>query len=219
MHISKRLREIANLIEPNDLFVYDVGCDHALLDIYLAQKFKKIKFLAIDISAKCINKSKENIESFKLENRIDTLVNDGLIGVDLMPNSTIVISGMGAHTIVDILSKTNLVNCKKIIIQSNNDLEYLRRQMVKKHFKIQNELVVFDKKYYVTMVFVPGIEKYNASDYRFGTKLLCDNKANQGYFKWLYDKEKKLLTKIPYFKFKKRWQIKKDLHGLKKVIH
>ncbi len=33
--ISKRLESIASLI-PNNSRVIDVGCDHALLDIYLA---------------------------------------------------------------------------------------------------------------------------------------------------------------------------------------
>ena len=34
MNISKRLRAIGDLIEDNS-FILDVGCDHALLDIYV----------------------------------------------------------------------------------------------------------------------------------------------------------------------------------------
>lgn len=212
------MKKIASLIDEEDNFIYDVGCDHALLDIYLAQKYSNLKFLASDISSKCIDKAKDNIKHFKLNHRINTLVNDGLSGVRLKPNSTIVISGMGAHTIIDILSNINLTKCQKIVIQSNNDFSYLRRQMVEMGFKIANELVVYDKKFYIIIVFKPGIVRYNNICYEFGPELLSNSTYNQSYFKWLYKQNVDLLKKVPIFKWKKRWALKHKLKVLKKVI-
>lgn len=219
MHLSNRLKKIASLIDENDNFIYDVGCDHALLDIYLAQKYNHLKFLASDISSKCIDKAKNNIKHFNLTHRIDTSVNNGLSGVRLVSDSTIIISGMGAHTIIDILSNTDLTRCKKIIIQSNNDFSYLRRQMVKRGFEIVDEIVVYDKKFYIIIVFRHGGAKYNNICYEFGPKLLSNSKHNQDYFKCLYEQNIDLLKKVPIFKWKKRFEVKYKLKVLKKVIH
>ena len=52
MNISNRLKTIADMIDGN-YHVIDVGCDHALLDIYLTLN-KKIKCTAIDNKEKVI---------------------------------------------------------------------------------------------------------------------------------------------------------------------
>ena len=41
MKINARLKKIGDLVEANS-FCLDVGCDHALLDIYLVKKNKNI---------------------------------------------------------------------------------------------------------------------------------------------------------------------------------
>ena len=48
MKINERLKKIGDLVEANS-FCLDVGCDHALLDIYLVKKNKNIKSIASDI--------------------------------------------------------------------------------------------------------------------------------------------------------------------------
>ena len=48
MKINNRLKQIGDLVEANS-FCLDVGCDHALLDIYLVKKNKNIKAIASDI--------------------------------------------------------------------------------------------------------------------------------------------------------------------------
>lgn len=218
MHLSKRLQKIASLIDETDTFIYDVGCDHALLDIYLAQKYNNLKFCASDVSSKCIAKAKENIALFKMNDRINTLVNYGLEGIQLEKNATIVISGMGSHTIIDILTGVNLDNCKKIIVQANNDLPYLRRQIVKKGFKIVEEKVVYDKKFYVVITFEPGVKRYNNVEYQFGPQLLLNKDHYIDYFKFLYEQTNYLLAKVPTIKLKKRFKLKRELKILKKVI-
>ena len=49
---------------------------------------------------------------------------------------TVVISGMGANTIIKILSHSNLKQIKKLIIQANNDHFLLRRYLTFKGFYI-----------------------------------------------------------------------------------
>ena len=45
--LSKRLEMVASFIDENDKSVIDIGCDHGLLSIYLAEKFNNLKIIAL----------------------------------------------------------------------------------------------------------------------------------------------------------------------------
>ena len=111
--LSNRLEAISSLI-PNNSKIIDIGCDHGLLDIYLFQKKISKNIIASDINENALNNAKENIKKTKLENFIETRIGNGL---DTLKESddvdTVIISGMGAHTVVGIL-KNNLYKLKKI---------------------------------------------------------------------------------------------------------
>ena len=96
-----RIEAIYKYIDLDDKVV-DVGCDQAKLSIMLAGRNQKS--IACDISEKVINKAKENIKS----NLIDLRVSNGLDEIKEGEADTLVLSGMGTHTIIDILSKTKL---------------------------------------------------------------------------------------------------------------
>ncbi len=109
MKISKRLRVIGDLVTDNS-FILDIGCDHALLDIYVVSSKKNIKAIASDINEKPLEFAKKNIEKYNLNNSIKVVKADGLDsyeeGVD-----TVVMSGLGATTIINVLKKqTRFVN-------------------------------------------------------------------------------------------------------------
>ena len=65
MAFSKRIRILASLIEPNKNIV-DIGCDHALLDIYLTL-YNHNSCIATDINEKAIQHAKENIKKYNSE--------------------------------------------------------------------------------------------------------------------------------------------------------
>ena len=58
--LNKRLRELSAFIEKDEILL-DIGCDHGLLGIYLAQKYPNIKVISSDINIKPLMKAKENI--------------------------------------------------------------------------------------------------------------------------------------------------------------
>ena len=127
MNLSKRLQAVATLVDI-DSRVIDVGCDHAYLDIYLTLNNGNT-CIASDINEKALNNAKENIKKYKLSRKIKTKLTDGLIDIDILDTDTIVICGMGTHTILDILNTNRLSDT--LIISSNNDIELLRREVVK----------------------------------------------------------------------------------------
>ncbi len=186
MKLSNRLKAVSELIKPNS-FIYDVGCDHGLLDIYLT-KYKGCKCVAIDVNKKCISKTLENTKLYNTD--IEVLLNDGLSNIDIVKNSTVVILGMGTFTIKHIYDNCNISNIDTFIIQSNNDLYSLRKFMSKSYF-IEDEIVVVDKnKIYVIIKFKKGFKKYKYNDYLLGP-ILKLNKNSVVY----YDDYIKILNK------------------------
>lgn len=209
---SKRLLAIASLIEQDDKIV-DIGCDHAYLDIYLIKNNLCESAIASDISANALNQAKLIIAKYELNDKIDTVISNGL--EDITGNfNTIVISGMGTNTILGILNNEKVKYAKKIIIQSNNNLEELRTSMNKNNFKIVKEIVVKENnKFYSILLYVPGIEKLSKMTRKFGIY----NKQNIEYYNYLYVKNQKILKRIPWYKFIKRFPIFLELLYLKKL--
>ena len=220
--ISKRLEAISSLVPVNSK-VIDIGCDHGLLDIYLYQQKISKKIIASDINNNALSNAKENIKKYNLEKIIETRLGNGLD--TLNENDTIdtmIISGMGANTIIEII-KNNLVKIEQIdnfIIQSNTKIPLLRKELNKLKFKIIDEIYVEDnKKSYIIIKFVKGREKYNKKELYFGPILLKKNEFEyQQKLKSDLNKLKFLLTKLPKNKFIERYKIKKEINLYKKVI-
>lgn len=147
MKINNRLKQIGDLVEANS-FCLDVGCDHALLDIYLVKKNKNIKAIASDVKEGPLKNALENIKKEKLEDKIELRLGNGLDTYSDDIN-TVIISGMGGRNIIGIL-KNNLKITKKIdtfIISPNNYQEDVKRFLTKNKFYIENEVLVKDSIY------------------------------------------------------------------------
>lgn len=179
MKLSKRLEAIANLVDTKR--VIDVGCDHGYLDIYLTL-YKDCNCIATDISSKAINSCISNINKYHLTNRIETIVTDGINGININKNDTIILSGMGTSTIIDILNNKELPNT--IIISSNNNLEHLRRFMVSIGYIINNEIYVYEKGiHYIIIKFIKGNIIYNDYEYILGPIVI----KNKNFKKYIFN--------------------------------
>ncbi|MBQ9181537.1 MAG: SAM-dependent methyltransferase [Bacilli bacterium] len=209
MNLSKRLKTIQNFID-NDVRVVDVGCDHALLDIYLTLN-RNIKCVASDINEQALNIAKKNIKKYNLENKIDVILSDGLDNIKLLENDVIVISGMGTKTIINILKNKNL-KTQKLIIQSNTEIFLLRKQLKKLGYRVIDEAVCFEKgKYYPTIFYEKGVEVKNIL---IGDLLYKEN--GKEYVEFLINKLSNTYSKMP-FSFEKI-KLKSKILFLKKSL-
>jgi Predicted SAM-dependent methyltransferase len=189
MKISKRLQTIADNI-PEGSNVIDVGCDHALLDIYLSL-YKNCICTATDINVGALDQAKYNIARFGVKN-ISLILTDGLNGVNVNFDDVLVISGMGTSTIHHILFEKELP--KTIIISTHNEWEELRKDVVSKGYRIKDEKFVEDnKKGYLIIIFEIGNDTYTEIDYIYGPIL----KRNKDYLESLYNKAVETLERIP----------------------
>ena len=200
MKLSTRLKTICDFI-PEKSNIIDVGADHAYTSIYL-EKEKKCNCLATDISQNSIIKANENIK--KYNSNVKTLQTDGLNNIKLN-NQIIIISGMGSHTIMNILNK-KITN--DIIISSHTNIPLIRKFMFKKDYHIYKEIAIKEKHFYVITYYKYGKKKTNPIISPF----LTNNKEYMNYlleyYKIKLKHENKLLNKIKYkyitYKIKKR---------------
>ena len=129
---------------------------------------------------------------------------------------------MGAHTIVGILknNKLKLNNINTIIIQSNTKLEFLRKEVTKLNFIIDNEMIVEDnKKVYTIIKLIKGKKKYNKKELYFGPVLLSKKE------KLFIENAKKELQKLniylkllPKDRIIDRYKLKKEIRLYKNII-
>ena len=183
-----RIEAIYSFIDLKDRVV-DVGCDQAKLGILLAKRNQKS--IASDISEKVIEKASLDIRKLELDNLIDLRVSDGLSNIKENEADTLVLSGMGTHTILEILEYTNL-RFKKIITISNNYHDILRNKMNELNYKVEKEQIIKENnKYYNLILFTEGTKEYSKKELLLGLNHI-DNNLYKEYLSHLLNKYKKI---------------------------
>jgi len=212
--ISKRLEAVASFVSDNVKMI-DVGCDHALLDIYLAKERKNIKIIASDINEKPLEYAYKNIKKYHVEDKITIIKNDGIKNIKDI--DTIVISGLGGNTMIDILSdKESLKEIKEIIVSPNNSEYLLKNHLIKMGYYINNEILIKDKSIiYIVIHFKKGKKHYSNKTLKYGTKYLVNNSFYKEYINNYKNKYINILKKLPKKNIIKRLKIKKELMGIK----
>ncbi len=214
MKINNKLKKIAELV-PSNSFLLDVGCDHALLDIYLIDK--NVKSIASDINDLPLSKAYENIKKYNCLNQITLVKGDGLEYLN-DEISVIVISGMGGILIKNIIKKDlSKIKNQKIITCPNNDSDILRKFMMENNFKIESELLVKDKYIYEIICFVKGNEKLTTKEINYGKYFKRDNL----YYEYFNKKKDTLMTiknNLPKKYLFKRLKLTKKIRDIESII-
>lgn len=181
-----RIEAIYSFIDLKDRVV-DVGCDQAKLGILLAKRNQKS--IASDISPKVIERASLDIRKLGLDNLIDVRVSNGLQNIKEAEADTLVLSGMGTHTILEILNNTKL-KFNKIITISNNYHDILRDKMNELNYKVDKELIIKENnKYYNLILFTEGTKEYSQKELLLGLNQV-DNKQYNEYLNHLLKKYK-----------------------------
>lgn len=206
--LSKRLASIASNIDKEDKVV-DIGCDHGYLSIYLKAVNGNKVVIATDINENALNTAKKNINKNSI--LIETRLGNGLDVIKHNEVDTIIISGMGGNTILNILKKNKLKYIKKIVIQSNTDIPLIRKYINKLGYTIKNEQLIIDKNiYYIIITFTKGKHKYTKKELYFGPILLKENNDLFNEKKAIeLNKLEEILKKIPSKKIITKYKLKK----------
>lgn len=202
MKITKRLEKIANLVEEGKS-VIDIGTDHGLVPLYLAKKEISKDILATDISKKSLQKLEDKLDN-DLKKIIKTKVCDGLDGIDIKKGQIAIVAGMGAVTIIEILSK-NIEKVRKldyIICEGNIGNEKLRKFLNENNFYIDKDFLIKDgRKHYDIIRFKNGLDrKLSLSEIYFGKFIYKDfNPLLKKRLEQIYKKNLKFKENIEKF--------------------
>ena len=213
--LSKRLQLVASFV-PDNTNILDVGCDHALLSIYLMQTLKKVKVTASDINPNPLEIARDNVKKYKLDKKIKVVLQDGINDIDEKIN-TVIKAGMGGILISKILSnKEKLKNVKNIILSPNNDFPLVRETLVNLGYKIEKEQLVIDnRKTYLVLRAIKG--ESPKINYFFGT---LNNKSLESiyYYTNILNTNTKILRKMPRKYIFKRLKLKQENKKIKKFL-
>jgi len=220
MKISNRLKLIASFVDDNS-YIIDVGCDHALLDIFLVENKKNVKAIASDINKGPLESAEKNIKKYNLEDKIEIKLGNGITTINDEVD-TIIISGLGGETIIDILKEdlNRLKNINKMIISPHSDTHLVRKEIVKLGFKIENEIFTYDqKKSYEIIKFIKGKKIYTEEELFFGPiNLKQKNEYFYKYYRELNNKLKKILKTIPNTNKNKVNKLKDKIKRLDEIL-
>ncbi|MBQ6492309.1 MAG: SAM-dependent methyltransferase [Erysipelotrichaceae bacterium] len=188
--LSNRLLQIAMMVEKNKV-VFDVGSDHALLPCFLVNNGISPKAYAGEIAEGPLNRAVENIEKNNLEGKVIPVFSDGLAkaedDVDI-----VIIAGMGYHTIRHILESCDVSRYQYFLIQSNTDVDQIRRYISEHGYTIEDERTVYDGFYYQIIRFSADLhDQYSELEIKYGPINL--QRRDEVFIAYLNDYRKRLL--------------------------
>ena len=150
MNISNRLKSVANMVAFKTCV--DVGTDHGYVPIYLCLNNICDYVIAMDINRGPLSICFDNIQKYRLSDRIYTRLCDGLSDYDAGEAETAVISGMGGILIEKILSRDIELtkSFKQLVLSPQGDEKIVRKFLKENGFIIEKEDMIFDEgKYYL----------------------------------------------------------------------
>lgn len=198
MQISKRLTAVSGLITPG-FRLADVGTDHGYIPIKLVLSGQIPSSIAMDVNQGPLERAKNHIREYGLEDQICTRLSDGLERLKPGEADSILIAGMGGMLTVRILKngKAVLEQIKELILQPQSDIREVRLFLQEEGFRITEEdMVEEDGKFYPMMRAVPDQEmKKTLSEQQllYGPRLLdAGHPVLQRYLQY----EQKLLERV-----------------------
>ena len=144
--LPQRLRVIASFIK-SGASVVDVGSDHGLLPVFLAQSGGFKRLIASDVSSGSLEAAKHNATKYNVSDEIEFVVAYGLSYVSLNDVDTIVISGLGGETIRNILLNAPWTKGTGIslILQPQSKIDVLCNFLYNNGYLIRETKVVYDR--------------------------------------------------------------------------
>lgn len=150
--LDARLKKVASLVRPNAVFA-DIGCDHGHLAVELMRR-GAIRGYACDINPGPLQSARRNIERAGFSTQIQTLLTNGLDGLEDDGLTDITIAGIGGEVITDILQRASFLKSPdiRLILQPQSRENVLRTFLAENGFSIISEEVIRSGRYiYVVM--------------------------------------------------------------------
>ena len=176
LNLKGRLKLIADKV-PKCNVLADIGTDHAYIPIYLVQNGVCQKAIASDVKIGPVKMAINNISLYKLSEKIETRLGNGLDTIEINEADSIIIAGMGGTLLTELLeaNKPKTVNADTLVLQPMNDLHVVRKWLYDNAFEIYDEEMVAEgpKMYFVLSAKFTGNKKqYSDFELYVGQRLI-----------------------------------------------
>ena len=154
--ISNRLKAIGDLV-PKGSVVCDIGCDHALLPVYLLEEGIASFAIAMDVGEGPLSSARANITEHGLLDKVELRLSDGFSALKPGECNCAVLAGMGGLLMKDILIRGKSVwESLDLLILSPHRDEAVIREYMGGFCEFSYDLFLKDgKEFYTIMCFLP----------------------------------------------------------------
>lgn len=155
--LSARMQALADMVSKGRI-VCDVGCDHGFVSIYLVQQNIAPKVYAMDVRSGPLERAKEHISQYSLQNYIETRLSDGLENIQVGEADCMLCAGMGGPLMIKILTegREKAKAMQELILQPQSEIALFRKFLRQEGYLIVEENMIFEEgKYYPMMKAVP----------------------------------------------------------------
>lgn len=144
VRLSKRLTAVAERI-PAGAAVIDVGTDHGLIPVYLAQNGLSRHIIASDINEGPLQSAETLVRETGTGECIRLFVRDGLEGFSRADADCAVIAGMGGENMAAILAAAPWTReAVTLVLQPQSKSDVLRAFLIENGYAIESEALVAD---------------------------------------------------------------------------
>lgn len=201
IYTYKRLAMIAKQI-PIGPHVADIGADHAQLAIYLAEKEIAPRVVIGELADGPFARSCEAVKNSAVGHRIEVRQGNGLQVLDWGEVGCVVLAGMGAETIVEILAHDwdKAGSFPYYVFQPMSKAEILRQNLASRGWIITNEYLVEERgTIYLVITSHPGDCPYHLSDLEveLGASILqADSAIKREYLERVCQKYRRIYKEL-----------------------
>lgn len=202
-----RLALLESLIrEEPGLRLVDIGSDHASLPIRLMKEGLYDRVLVTDIRPGPLKVALKRAKAAGLDAGFESLLTDGLTGIELSADDLLLISGLGGETLAAILEAEpdQARRPVRLILQPQSREEILRQSLFDLGLPISAEYCVQDEgQVYLILVSDPRAQvsqEMTALELFFGPRILeaCQTSLDQALKAYLAKRIRRLKKQAPY---------------------
>lgn len=201
-----RISEIVKNINGNTLL--DIGTDHGYVLINALKMGKIKRGIAVEINEKPLNRAKLNAKKHQVDHLILFILSDGFKNVK-EDYDVVCITGLGYKTIENILLQDHK-EPNYYLLGAHSKVERLRSFLTNNNFIIKDEILVYEKHYYVIIKAVRGYKKLSSEDVLLGP-ILKEKASSIPYYQEKLNKLNEIINKRT-LKENSEFYIKRDLY-------
>ncbi|KAF0091468.1 MAG: hypothetical protein FD141_1257 [Fusobacteria bacterium] len=192
MKTNLRIDKVLEFI-PTESTVADIGCDHGYVLIKGVIEGKISQGVGVDVSKGPLQQAISNLEEYKVQEKIEIRLGDGLKPINEGECDICVIGGMGGRLITNIL-EDNLEKSrsfKRLILQPMNSERILRKFLINNEWTIIEEEILILDRLYLYIVAEKGNMKVD-NDFIYDIGPILSTKNSGGRDKYIQEKISKL---------------------------